>query len=424
MTTARRRPVVVLCPHFAPDTAPTGVVMTRIVHELVTRGHQVHVVTSLPWYRHHRIEPGWSGRLVRMERTPWGSVQRVHPFPGADKANLVRRAIGFLAFSLVALLAGVRAGGWGRRCDAVIAMSPPLTLGLTGWLVGLTHRARLVFNVQDIFPDAAQRTGAVSNTTVLAMARWLERLTYRCAAAVTVLSSDLADNVAAKLPPALRYRVRVIPNFVDTAAIVPGDRLTPYRHELGVGDRPVVMYAGNVGFSQPFDLLIEAARRLPHVEFVVNGDGAAVELVEAAAAELPNLHRVGYQPAERLAEVLASADVHVVLLRRGLGAVSVPSKTYSVLAAARPVVASIDPGTEVPRLLERAGAGVSVPPDDIDAFVAAIDGLVADEPRRRRLGEAGRRLVVAEASPAAVGAAYDALIAEVSSESLVRRSRR
>ena len=87
--------LVVLCPHFAPDTAPTGVVITRIVHELVARGHEVHVVTALPWYREHRIDDGWGGRWVRRERTDWGSITRVNPFPGTDKRNLLRRALGF-----------------------------------------------------------------------------------------------------------------------------------------------------------------------------------------------------------------------------------------------------------------------------------------------------------------------------------------
>jgi len=417
MSAGSSRPVVVLCPHFAPDTAPTGVVMTRIVHELVQRGREVHVVTALPWYRDHRIEPGWSGHLMRTERTPWGAVHRVHPFPGGDRTNLPRRALGFLGFSLLALVAGMRAAGWWRRCDAVIAMSPPLTLGLTGWLVARAHRTRLVFNVQDIFPDAAERSGAVTGRRVLTLARWLERLTYRRSSAVTVLSSDLADNVAAKLPAALRHRVRVIPNFVDTDAITPADRLTPYRRQLGLGEGAVVMYAGNVGFSQPFDLVVEAARRLPEVMFVINGDGAAAADLDLAVAGLPNVRRSGYQPVERLAEVLASADLHLVLLKPGLGAVSVPSKTYSVLAASRPVVAAIDADTEVPRLLARAQAGLVVAPDDVDGFVAAIATLVADEPRRRAMGQRGRALVVAEASPGAVGAAYDALIAEVARRS-------
>lgn len=432
--------IVVLCPHFAPDTAPTGTVMTRIVHELVTLGYEVHVVTALPWYRAHRIEPEWRGGVGRTEWPAWGSITRVHPFPGSDKRNLSRRALGFAGFSVLAGLAGVRAGGWFRKVDVVLAMSPPLTLGLTGWLVGLSHRAPLVFNIQDVFPDAAVRTGALTNRRLIRLAEWLERISYRRAAAVTVLSDDLAANVRGKLAsrrsgsdPALGEiggdrdgsgsdPVHVIPNFVDTDVIRPGDRMTAYRAELGIGAEPVVLYAGNVGFSQSLDLLLAAARELPDVAFVVNGDGAARSELEQAAADLPNVRFAGYQPAERLSEVLATGDVHVVPLRAGLGNVSVPSKTYSSLAAARPVVAAIDPGTEIPRLLAAAGAGVDVPPDDPSVFVAALRALLADPARQGELGRAGREWVVRAASPAAVGGAYDRLLRAVAGGPAARRS--
>jgi colanic acid biosynthesis glycosyl transferase WcaI len=413
------RPLVVLCPHFAPDTAPTGVVMTRIVEELAALGHTVHVVTSLPWYRSHRIEPGWQGRLVRSERTPWGSITRVHPFPGRDKSNLVRRALGFGAFSLLAGLCCLRAGGWFRRSGAVIAMSPPLTLGLTGWVASRLRRCPMVFNIQDVFPDAAVETGAISNRTIIAAASWLERVSYRAADAVTVLSDDLRDNVVAKLTaaglegsPGEREAgtVHVIPNFVDTEAIVPADRSTPYRAELGLGDGPVVLYAGNVGFSQSLDLVLAAARRLPEITFLINGNGAARPSLEADAADIANVRFADYIEPSRLSELLATGDVHVVPLRRGLGRVSVPSKTYSIMAAGRPVVASIDPDTAVPRILAESGGGVTVAPDDAGAFTEAIRSLVADPERATRLGALGRAWVEREASPTAVGVAYDDLL--------------
>jgi colanic acid biosynthesis glycosyl transferase WcaI len=403
-------PIIVLCPHFEPDTAPTGTVMTRIVAELVDRGHVVHVITSLPWYRHHRIDPGWTGRLVRREATPWGSITRVHPFPGDDKSNLVRRAIGFVGYSIVAGLQCVRVGGWGRRADAVIAMSPPLTLGLTGWLAAVLRRAPLIFNIQDVFPDAAVETGAITNRRIIAAASWLERVSYRAADAVTVLSDDLRDNVVAKLPSKAAPRVHVIPNFVDTEAITPLDRLTDYRRELDLGDGPVVLYAGNVGFSQSLELVVEAARAMPAVTFLVNGDGAARASLEESARDLTNLRFAGYIEPSRLAELLATGDVHVVPLRAGLGRVSVPSKTYSIMAAGRPVVAAIDADTAVPRILAASGGGVAVAPDDPAAFIEAVRALVADPARGRRLGALGREWVVREASPSAVGAAYHDLV--------------
>jgi colanic acid biosynthesis glycosyl transferase WcaI len=398
--------IAVLCPHFAPDNAPTGEVMTRIVTELAGLGHEVHVITALPWYRTHRIEPGWEGGWIRREVTPWGSITRVNPFPGTDKRNLLRRALGFAGFSVLTGLASLRGG----RVDAVVAMSPPLTLGLTGWVTHLVRRGPLVFNIQDVFPDAAVQTGAISNRWVIAVARWLERVSYHRSAAVTVLSDDLRANVAAKMRPSRRNRVHVIPNFVDTEFIRPAERLTAYRTELSIGDEPVVMYAGNVGFSQSLDLLLGAARELPEVTFVVNGDGAARASLEAAASDLANVRFVGYQPKERLPEVLASADLHVVPLKAGLGSVSVPSKTYSILAAGRPVLAAIDADTEVPRMVAASGGGRVVPPDDLAAFVAAVREMVGDPAALAAQGAAARAWVEHAASPQAVAAAYAALI--------------
>jgi colanic acid biosynthesis glycosyl transferase WcaI len=410
--------LLVLCPHFSPDVAPTGVVMTEIATALADRGHRLHVVTSLPWYLEHRVEPEWRGRPVRHEDTPWGRITRVHPFP-TDKGNIPARAAAFGGFTgLAATLAAITP----RRPDAVLAMSPPLTLGLAGWAVARARRAPFVFNIQDVFPDVAVEVGVLTNPAVIRAASWLERVSYQAADAVTVLSDDLRLNLVAKLRGRRRGaadKVRVIPNFIDTARIHPGDRDNSYRHELGIApEQTVVLYAGNVGFSQSLDLLAGSARRLHEagrddVVVVFNGGGAARPELERAAADLPNVRFAGMQPPERLAEVLAAGDVHTVPLKRGLAKASVPSKLYSILAAGRPVLASVDPGTEVARTVERAGAGIAVPPEDPDAFHAALLALVDDPEGCRRMGEAGRRFVEGWASPAAVAERYEELFAEL-----------
>jgi len=413
--------LTVLCPHFDPDLAPTGVVMTRIARELAARGHRLHVVTALPWYVGHAIEPGWEGRLVRTEHTEWGRISRVHPFP-TDKRNIPARALAFGGFTMLATLVAATAR---TRPDAVLAMSPPLILGPAGRVVSGVRRVPLVFNIQDVFPDVAIELGLLTGERVIAASRWLERTSYRGADAVTVLSDELADNVRTKIARNLtdeaaerqRAKVRVIPNFVDTDAIRPAPRDNDYRRQYGLLGSRVVMYAGNVGFSQSLDLVIEAARRLRHshpdVVFVINGGGTARPDLERDAAGLDNVRFVDMQPIERLPEVLAAADVHVVPLRTGLAWSSVPSKMYSILAAGRPLVASVDEGTEVARTVERAGAGVAVSPDDPDAFTAAVVRVLDDPSGAERMGAAGRRFVEGWASPAAVAEAYEALFAEL-----------
>jgi colanic acid biosynthesis glycosyl transferase WcaI len=409
MSKSKKLRLIVLCPHFEPDMAPTGVVMTRIVHELAARGHELHVVTSLPWYRKHQVETGWAGALWRIEKTTWGSISRVQPFAGQTKSNLVRRAVGFILFSYFVGLRALFAGGFWRRADGVLAMSPPLTLGLIGWHTKLFRGGKLVFNIQDVFPDAAVETGAISNQRVIAAASWLERVSYQRSNSVVLLSDDLANNVQRKLDQKFHKRIRVIPNFVDTQAIVPMSRLTNYRRELGVDESLVVMYAGNVGFSQSLELMIEAARVLPNVVFVINGEGSARKSLEAKAHALSNVKFGDYQDASRLSEVLATGDLHVVPLRRGLGSVSVPSKTYSILAAGRPICAAIDLETEVPRILAAANAGVCVEPDNEAAFVSAIAAMISDRKSLEEMGVSGRKWVEGHASPQSIAQRYEAL---------------
>lgn len=408
MNTPRRLRLIVLCPHFAPDIAPTGVVMTRIVDELIERGHELHVVTAAPWYREHRVERGFETRWWRVEHTAWGTISRINPFPGKSKSNILRRAIGFVLFSLLVGVRGLLAGGRGR-VDGVLAMSPPLTLGVTGWLVRAVRGGRLVFNIQDVFPDAAIETGAITNPLVVSVARWLEKFSYRRSDVVVALSEDLADNMRRKLGSRDGHRVQVIPNFVDTAAIAPSSRNNSYRADLGVGEAPVVMYAGNVGYSQSLELMLEAAKAIPEAQFVINGDGSARESLEERARGLGNVRFVDYQPIERLPEVLAAADVHVVPLRKGLAKVSVPSKSYSVMSAGRALLAAIDPGTEIPRLLADSGGGVAVAPDDAVAFIAALRDMLADPERLSAMGRGGRAWVERHVSPSGVALAYESL---------------
>lgn len=412
--------ILVLCPHFAPDSAPTGVVMTAIVEGLAARGHRLHVVTALPWYERHAVDERWRGRLSRREATPWGHITRVHPFP-TDKRNVRARALGFAGFTG---LAGLRALLSRPRPDVVLAMSPPLPIGLAGLAVARARRAPFVFNIQDVFPDVAIELGLLTDRRVIKAAAWAERFSYAHADAVTVLSDDLKDNVEAKLATRRRRgrrrtRVEVIPNFVDTQRITPTTPYNEYRREHDLGDKTVVMYAGNVGLSQSLELLVAAATELRDrhdVVFVINGGGSGLARLRDAAASLDNVVFVPYQPPERLGEVLAAADIHVVPLKRGLAKASVPSKLYSVLAAGRPVLASVDPGTEVDRTIRDAGAGLSVPPDDEARFIEALRSLLDSPDRRAAMGAAGRRFVEGWVSPAAVAGRYEDLLVAIDAE--------
>ncbi len=405
--------LLLLCPHFEPDLhAATGEVMTTLVHSLADRGHEIDVVTSLPWYRGHEVHEGWRGRPWRREHVAHGSVTRVWPFP-VDKNNIPARAVGFAGFTSLATAAAFTLA----RPDVVMGMSPPVFLGDAAWSVAKRWKVPFVFNVQDIFPDVAVDLGAISNPKVIRSLQRHERSLYRRADAVTVLSTDQQRNVQAKLDVGdSAEKVRIIHNFADTDKVKAVDRMTPYRTEHGLGDKQVVMYSGNVGLSQSFDLVRAAADRFAdrtHVHFVINGEGAARPEVDAWAATRPNVTVSDFAPREKVSDVLGAADLHLILLKRGLAQSSTPSKMYGILAAARPVLASIDEGSEVELTMEAAGAGRAVPPEDEVAFLAALEEMLVDPEALEVMGRNGRDHLAESFSPASQAAAFDRLFSEL-----------
>ena len=410
--------VLVLCPHFAPDLhAATGEVMTQLVHALARRGHTVDVVTSLPWYRDHNVEPEWRGRPVRRETTDFGSITRVWPFP-TDKGSIVSRALAFAAQTALSFAVAVPK----KRPDVVLAMSPPIFFGSAARMLAARFRVRFVFNVQDIFPDVAIDLGMLNNEKAISVAKKLERSLYGSADAVTVLSEDQASNVRSKMHTDRLDRVHVIPNFVDTTRVFVVDRMTEYRQRNDLGDDLVVMYSGNVGFSQSFHLVEAAAHHFADkssgdgrgIRFVINGEGAARPTVESWANGMPNVTVTNFAPREQVSDVLGTADLHLILLSAGLAKSSTPSKLYGIFAAGRPVLASIDRGSDADRIITESGAGVVVAPDDAKPFIQALGDLLANPVHLDSLGQKAQGYVGQLMTPDQQAEAYELLFAQLS----------
>lgn len=382
--------------------------MSAIVNHLGELGHELHVVTALPWYREHAVETGWGGKIVRTEKRPWGKITRVHPFP-TDKTNIAARAAAFAGFTAIGLITAIVDR---FKPDVVFAMSPPISLGLAGWMAAKRRGVPFVFNIQDVFPDVAIETGTISSPRVIKTAKAMEKFVYDNADVVTVLSEEMQRNVESKTDS----MTSIIPNFVDISTFEPTPLENSYREEFDLVGKRVVMYCGNVGFSQSIELLADAAREMRDIEdlvFVVNGGGSAIGEVRRRAEGLDNFRVIPYQPVERVPEVLAAADLHVIPLRKGLAWSSVPSKLYKILAVERPVIASVDEGTEVGRVVVEAGAGHAVPPDDPAPLIASLRELLDAPEQRAEMGKSGRAWVEEWTTPARAAAQYEAVFNEL-----------
>lgn len=404
--------ILLLTLYFEPDISANAGIVTRLAEELAALGHTVNVVTAFPHYANSRLEPPYRGKVI--ERSQHGPIRvlRTYVYVRPNKQSLVSRMLNYASFNCLATLAGMLL----PAPDVILAPSPPLTIGLTAWALGALKRAPFVYNVQDIYPDVAIRLGVLRNPGAIRAFRRLEDFVYRKATAVSVLSEGFRENLLAKgVPPA---KVHVIPNFVDSDWVHPLPRENPFSRREGLCDRFVALYAGNIGLSQGLETLLDAChqlRDLPDFLALIVGNGAARPSLEARAREmaLSNVRFLPFQPKEEVARMYASADVSLVLLRKGLGAESVPSKVYTIMASARPVLAAVDAGSETDRLIREAQCGVVVPPEDASALAQAIRQLRVHAQARADMGRRGREHVVAYYSPQAVAQQYERLLNEV-----------
>jgi glycosyltransferase involved in cell wall biosynthesis len=398
---AARPRLLVLNQYYHPGVEATAHLLTELCEELA-RDHDVTVITGR--LRDHEDESDYEMRngveIVRVHSTSY------------DRSPLHRRAINYFTYLGRALRRGLRA----ERPDVVLCMTDPPMVGDVSLLVARRFRAPLVVISQDVFPEIAVRLERLSNPLLIRVLDEVTRFYLRRADRVVAIGDTMRNRLEAKgVRP---DRLRVIPNWTDTAAITPVGRDNPWARENDLVDRFVVMHSGNVGHAQDLETLIRASTLLRDVDrlaVVLTGFGARHAYYERLVEELDAraVRFLPYQPRELLSQSLSSADIHFVGLARGLAGYVVPSRLYGILAAGRPVLVSADEDSETAEIVRRVGCGLVVPPGEPDRVAEAIRGLAAGEHDLNELGRLGREYVETEAGRETAFARYRALLAEL-----------
>ena len=390
--------VLILSLTFPPDNVSTAHLMGELASDLVDRDHKVTVLTTRPHFNRDTaaedaqpIKSIWGPFLGMSELN--GAI--VYHTPAISRSGgVLNRITGWMIFHLVSLIAGFLLP---RRVNAILAPSPPLTIGLVAWILGLRHRASYIYNVQELYPDIAVSLGVIRNRLAVSLLYGLESFVYSTAGKITVISAGMRERVLSKGVP--ERKVVHIPNWVDTSdiSILPKDN--EFSREHGVHKKFVVGYAGNMGLAQSFDELLEAAAILgndPDIRFMLIGDGVERERIRQRILEsgLNNVIMLPYQSYHLVPQIYASSDLSYVPLHGAVTTHALPSKVYRIMASGRVILAMAERDSGIADLVDESGAGILVEPGSGRKLADEIASAASEPARISALGELGRKLVV------------------------------
>lgn len=378
------------CSYYLPETAASLYITDNIVHACADKGIEVDLYTPSPT----RNVPDGSA-WEREERQMDGKL-RIHRFHlyGEGK-NPMLRALRYFLGEFILLHYCM----WKKYDVAFVDSTPPIQ-GLKMPLIKWLKRKPTIYNVQDIFPDSLVGTGLTHEGSLIwKIGRMVEKITYRYADKIIVISEDFKKNIMAK--GVLEDKIVVVYNWVDQNKVVDVPREENKLFDAYGLERSkfYITYNGNIGLTQNMDMLLDVAKELQEeyedIHFVLVGNGAYLDEVRHKVAEqqLDNVHLLPFQPYEDISHVFSLGDASLVISKPGVGANSVPSKTWSIMSASRPVLANFDEN-ELKTIIENNHCGIFTKAGDKDAFKESILTLYNHRELCKEYGHNGRKFVM------------------------------
>ena len=386
--------ILLLPAYFYPEQAASSYLGDNIRQALCEAGCDVVLYAPMPSrgiskevreeYKRRKLEYWHDGRL------------EIHRFSmyGEGK-NPILRALRYVFCWCAQLWKGIRA----KDIDLIYLASTPPIQGVLGGLLKKIKKVPFVYNLQDIFPDSLAGTRLAKKGGLLwKIGRVIENFTYRNADKIIVISEDFKRNIMAKGVP--EEKIVVVYNWVDEEAVkhVPREENKLFDAYGLDRNKFYITYSGNIGLTQNMDMLLEVAKELemnPDIQFVLIGEGAYKKRVQEIIAEqkIGNVTLLPFQPYEDISHVFSLGDAGLVISKPGVGENSVPSKTWSILSASRPVLANFDEN-ELKTIVAENQCGIFTKAGDKEAFKLAILDLYNDRARSEQLGRNGREFIL------------------------------
>jgi len=383
--------ILYLTQYFPPELGAGENRAFEMVRNLRRLGHKITVITEFPNYPSGVVPRAYRFRLF--EKTQWQGVEVIRAYVKASpERSFINRISLYLSFMLTSVLAGLKVK---RKFDLVYATSPPLFVGLAGYLISRIKGCRFVFEVRDIWPDAAIVLGQLKNKTLIRLSQKIESLCYREADSIVVATQGLSFLLQEKSVPG--HKIEVVLNGVNTRFFKYSPDKEVYKEKIGYKDKFLALYFGTIGLAHGVDTLVEVARLLKgrdQIRFLLVGNGPDIEKIRKLndSYGLNNLDIQEEKPRQEILELITAADVCLVPVRKKkFFRSALPVKMFEAWACGRPIVLSVD--GEAREHLEKAKAGVWVEPENVTGIKDAILFLYNHPELCKEFGKSGRSYV-------------------------------
>lgn len=363
---------------FSPDGVSTAYIYNDIALRLQQGGHRVIVLTTVP---HFNVLP------ENLERQPltaklgglWYESDfqgiRVIHIPQKKFKSTLLRLIGFMYWHVVSFVSAL----FIRNLDLILSPSPPLTLGVVNILLGKLKSAKVMYNVQEIYPDLLIADGGLKSPLIISLLKRMERFVYRHSHAVTTIDEVFYTTIAGRFSDV--SRLSIIPNFVDTQLYTPVSASEGHKLDQQMfppTDDLKVMYAGNIGNAQDWDTFIALAEQLREkpVRFFVIGEGVDRDNLEQEIGQrkLSRVKLVPYQPRELMPALIAYADLHFIFMAEQVEGHGFPSKVYTLMSCSKPMLVCSGFNTPIVNFLKDKDCAWIVSEHEVNKKVGQLAG--------------------------------------------------
>ncbi|BDB52707.1 glycosyltransferase family 4 protein [Flavobacterium ammonificans] len=375
---------------FSPDGVSTAYLYNDIALGFKKNGYEVVVLTTTPHYNiviedsaKQPLRPKLMGLFYE---SSFNEIRVIH-VPLKKYKSTTLRILSFIYWHLFSFFIGLSI----NKIDFILSPSPPLSIGFVSILIAKIKKAKIVYNVQEIYPDLLINQGGLKSKLIINILKWLEKFVYNNSNAVITIDQLFYNQIKNRFKNI--QKLNIIPNFVDTELYKPETKETlplVFTNDLS---KLKLLYAGNIGFFQDWEPIFYAAKKLlnANIEFWIIGEGVRKEYLMNRVKEekLSNIKILPYQNRNLMPAINSFADIHFISISKEMEQEGFPSKVYTIMACAKPMIILTGENTPLFNFLSGKNCSVLISDNSNDSFVESIISLASDKNKQFELGQNG-----------------------------------